>query len=791
MLRQELSLGYFDFIHRPGEKLGVLDNASDFESCRERTHCNATHDTIAPKVVWDEAQCRYTLDDSGLQKAREAFHARFTGMRHSLLGGGEHNNVYFPGFYHYKRNIPQALMQTIDGQYLELKDPDILGGKPIPMPAIDDSTLLDLYARQQAVQAEGMAGCHYVIGYVMGAEMLYPEYFGLGSGDYRPESWQHFLSFCKILGETPPSKEDTLKEGSDGRALWLRFREQAMADRASFYYQAILSRDNTHLCYYPTHGSALHGQSRCALGQQPETLLGSCDGIEMGHILIDHDPERRNVIMTGLNASYGAPVIVPRLGNKTPDLSAAGGGRSFTQATLRRFVYECVGMGVPVIYPIHWRSCLHDGEWFIKDTPAEAECRKVFDELTLAAPFTAGMGRLQPQIGILAANDTWLKSWQPEWTGLMQDALCDRAAMTVITDAILEEGLSRKMPFVLSVSNSAVGHHTLQQLLAYLNEGGKLLVWGSFAENAADAMRKAILNHSNCCVSRAARANSQRVLREMFLGGARLGTYGKRYCFMPLDYELICDEIKQFAPKVLLYPFTIDGHAGEVNIFTLTDRASVMAVCVNNGPEVAEFSLRPDPRMMDGDIGAWDALTGLPLDMPLIIPGLGTAMVFFAHRPTEEYDEALCRAEDSFESWDSQKAAVGALRHNYAGIRSGLYPQKRFALAKCLLSSLAIKAEVDTLVDGSLSIQARVLDANGQSPADAILRVRTVPGEYKHIPLQADGQGSYSLNIKKENLPLSYDPQAMRYLPVKGNIRLILEAEQGDRQGGCILNYIL
>lgn len=791
MLRQELDLGYFDFIHRPGEKLGVLDNASDFESCRERTHCNATHDTVAPKVVWDEAQGLYILDDSGLQKAREAFHARFTGMRHSLLGGGEHNNVYFPGFYHYKKNMPQALMQTIDGRYLELRDPDILGGKPIPMPAIDDPTLLDLYARQQAAQAEGMAGCHYVVGYVMGAEMLYPEYFGLGSGDYRPESWQHFVSYCESLGETPPSKEDTLKEGSNERALWLRFREQAMADRASYYYQAILSKDNTHLCYYPTHGSALHGQSRCALGQQPEALLGSCDGIEMGHILVDHDPERRNVIMTGLNASYGAPVIVPRLGNKTPDLSAAGGGRSFTPATLRRFVYECAGMGVPVIFPIHWRSCLHDGEWFIKDTPAEAECRKVFDELTTAAPFMSGMGRLQPQAGILAANDTWLKSWQPEWTGLMQDALCDRAAMTVITDAIIEEGLSRRMPLILSISNSVIGDHTLRQLFAYLNEGGKLLVWGDFAECAANTVRESILSHSNCLVSRTRQANTQRTLREMFLGGARLGTYGKRYQFIPLDYERICDEIEQFAPEVLLHPFITDGHAGEVNVYTLTDRASVIAVCVNNGQEEAIFSLTPDIRLLDGDIGAWDALTGQPANMPLTIPGLGTAVVYFAHHPTEIYNETLCRAEDSFESWDLQKAAVGALRHNYAGIRSGLHPQKRFALAQSLLWSLAIKAEVITEDNGSLNIQARVLDADGQSPTDAILRVRVVPGLYKHIHMQSDGQGSYNLHIKKNDLPLSYDPRAMRYVPVQGNIRLILEAEHDGRQGGCILNHVL
>ena len=54
MLRQEMNLGYFDMIHRPAEKLGVFDNGSDFEECATRTHCNCTHDTLAPGVVWNE-----------------------------------------------------------------------------------------------------------------------------------------------------------------------------------------------------------------------------------------------------------------------------------------------------------------------------------------------------------------------------------------------------------------------------------------------------------------------------------------------------------------------------------------------------------------------------------------------------------------------------------------------------------------------------------------------------------------------------------------------------------------
>ena len=98
MLRQEMNIGYFDKIHRPGEKLGVLDNGSDFEECASRTHCNATHNSLAAAVVWNEEKKEYVLDDTGIEERLKIFNDTLKGKRHSIMGGGEHNNVYFPGF---------------------------------------------------------------------------------------------------------------------------------------------------------------------------------------------------------------------------------------------------------------------------------------------------------------------------------------------------------------------------------------------------------------------------------------------------------------------------------------------------------------------------------------------------------------------------------------------------------------------------------------------------------------------------------------------------------------------
>lgn len=788
MLRQEMSLGYFEFIHRPGEKLGVLDNESDYDECRTRVHCNCTHGSIAPAVKWDEGQGQYVLDDSEVAEKKRRFHDRFLGMRHTIMGAGEHNNVYFPGFIHYKRNLPDSLMQDVDGHWLELHDIDILGGEGIPMPGIDDPHLLRIYARQLAQQAKELRSCHYVAAYVMGAEMLYPEYFGLGYGDYRPASWAHFEAWCHMRGKAVPQKTETLKQGTEAWHRWIFFREQAMADRCRIYYKAILDHDDTHLAYYPTHGSAFHGQSRSRLGQQPDSLACSCDGMEMGHILVDDDAERRNVIMISHFTSFGSPVIVPRLGNKTADLSAMGGGRSFTPQTLRRLVYECVGLGISIIFPIHWRSRLHDGEWYIKDTTAETECRRVFDELTQAAPFLNGMGRLQPQVGLFAADETWRSAWQPRWTGILQDALCSHISMTVVTDALLGPPLARKMPVLLCVDDEAVSEDSLRRLLTYLDAGGKAVIWGRFALRGAQALREAVLRHPNVAVEDCAADPQTRVVREMFLAGVSLGTDGTRYTFKGVRFHELARAMREHAPEAVLSPFEVKSEqdASALNVYALTDRAALIAVCVNNAPQPIRFSLAPDTRLLSGAYRVVDAATGAEAAFPVQLEGNASRMLFFgpdAARP--EMERAVCEAEDAFEGWRKQGARLGALRHYYSNMRSGPHMLRRYALARALLSSLALKVDYTSGAEG-LEVRCAVLDAQGGRVAGASVYLRTTPGDFEPIRLTEEG-GRYVCRIPHGALPKLYDATHARYEPLMGAIRLVVQAEKEGAQGGCLV----
>ncbi len=791
VLKPEMDIAYFHWIHRPGQMLGVLDNETDYAECKRRVHCNCSHDRIAPQIVYDAATAQYQLDETDLEQNMRRINAMQTGRRHMIFGCAEHNNVYFPSFRQYKETLPQALMQDPNGHYLELKDILIENGAGIPMPAIDDPTLIGLNARSSAKQAAMLKDSQYVSAYVLGSEMLYPEYFHLGLGDFRPASWAHFAAWCRKQGFEPPAKEEVLsRSSSNARYLWLQYREQAMADRAAIYYMAILSEDPHHLAYYPTHGSAMVGTNRSQLSQQPDTLACACDGMEMGHILIDNDRERRNPLLISHFTAYGAPVIVPRLGNKTVDLSAIGGGRSFTPVMLRRLVYECIGMGISTVFPIHWSRRLHDGEWFIKDTPAEPTCREVLYELTAASPFLNGMGRLQPQIGLFASDATWLNGWNPAWTGVLQDALSAHASITLVTDALIDKFLASKMPALICVDNEKIFSSTLPRLKEYLETGGHLFLAGSFAladESGAKPEISSILSHANAHWLPSESFGEPRVLRELFLAGPRFGISGIRQEYRPLSLQALFQAIEQHVQGCVIRPVEIlaEQDATQINVYSLTDRASMLFVLINNAPTATRFTLAPNPALLREPL-FWDAITGLPVDASMELAGHATRMLWACEKSLVAKDESyIASAEKAFERWDAMGFNVDALRTDYACMRTGAHMPRRCAFAQAIQQSIALKPSI-VIEENGVSIHCEAMDATGEAVPDATITLRITPGTFDRFALHGS-QGSYHLYLDNALLPTIYDVDACTYRPLKGACRFIFQAEAKEKLGGCAI----
>ena len=793
MLRQEMDIGYTRFIHRPAEKLGVFDNASDYDGCKRRVHCNATHGSLVRQVIYDaENKCYHLSDDDPKGKYAELMGME-NGRRHTIMSGGEHNNVYFPDFVRYKTTLPQCLMQREDGSYPELNDVLINDREGIPMPAIDDPTLLTLYGDALAEQASLLKDSQYVTAYVLGFEMLYPEYFGLGHGDFRPASMAHFEAWLHAQGiaQRWEKRELAYDLGSRGWRLWQEYRERAMADRCAIYFERILRKDPNHLCYYPTHGSTFSDTRRAQLSQQADTLISACDGIEMGHILVEEDEERRNIIMTSHYTSFGSPVIIPRLGNKQPDLSAIGGGKSFTPKTLRRFVYEAAGMGISTIFPIHWSSRLHDGEWFIKDTAAEATCREVFDEWTEVAPLMMGMGRLQPQLGLLAGDAAWMNEWNPRWTGLMQDALKLHVHMTVVSDALINADLARRMPALLIVDLIRLHQATLSALAAYANAGGHVFIVGAFGKMDEDGLPmereilKSLINHPHVHVLADQPAAKTRVLRELFLCGPDLGVDGPSMEYLPYDAKSIFNQIQQASGSVVLCPMDLGEQTGDITVLPLTDRCGMAFVLINLSDEQVAITPRLNARLLDADT-LEDMLTHAPVEETFTLQGGETRLIWAYRKVSREIaEETIRNAEKSFLMLQKTGACMDSFRLSYAHMRSGRYLQKRYALARILLESVAIIPSV-TWNESGLRLSVTVLDAAGCPVNDAHVTVRLSPaGNYCRLPMRTQDNGVYIL----EKIPVSplYDPENQRYTSAPDAVRLIISAETECLQGGAAL----
>lgn len=799
MLRQELDLGYFNWIHRPGQELGVFENDLEYDECKHRVHCNCTHGSIAPELIYNEETKAYELDKSKILKGLEDFNSTLKGRRRTIMCGGDHNNVYFPNFIRYKTTMPECLMQKIDGSYLELHDVLICEGEGVPMPAIDDPTLITLYSEALAEQAKLLKDSQYVAAYLLGFEELYPEFFNLGHGDFRPASWHHFLKWCKLNGIQAPTNKEKLvaDEISEDWMKWYRFREQAMADRCCNYYRAILNEDENHLIYYPTHGSTLSDTRRAQLGQQPSTLACSCDGMEMGHILINDDKERRNVIMTSHYTSFGAPVIVPRLGNKQPDLSAIGGGRSFTRETLRRYLYECLGLGIDKIFPIDWYIRLHDGEWYIKDTEAEYECRKVFDEIIAASPYLYGMGRLQPQVGILAGDATWIETWNPRWTALTQDAYSNHCSMTVISDVIVNKFLAKKMPLLIIPDNYRLADNTLLGLSEYVKAGGKIILWGRFCEENSELkpLNKDVLEkfckHPNVYWDLSPQESEIRILRELFLAGPEYGVAGPRFEFKPISFASLEKVIQQYAPECILKPAILSSEEDlkDVNVYTLTDRTSLIYVLINNAAKTVRFKLKPDERLMI-DYSLFDIVTEKKIEEEIILEANATKMVWvYQEAPEQELDQLILKAEKAFEAWLKLKANVSALRLPYVHIQSGSNNNKKYAQAKTLLNSLALQTQC-SIDEKGLVFCAKVYNSEAKAESGAEVTFRMTPATFEKFEC-TENNGEYICVIPKDKLPTYYDVKNGQYAPLKGRIRLIVNVEKDDKQGGCVMSVTI
>jgi hypothetical protein len=487
---------------------------------------------------------------------------------------------------------------------------------------------------------------------------------------------------------------------------------------------------------------------------------------------------------------------VPRLGNKTLDPEARGGGRTFTPRMLRRMVYECLGMGVPHIGPITWDVSLGDGEWFIKDTPAEAACREVFAEIREAAPFLEGMARVQPRLGLYISDATWRDRWNPRWTAFFQDALRRHDHLSLVGDAMIGSDLASRVPALVCVDNTMIARAALDGLANYLDAGGRLVVWGAFAacdewgeEHAPDAVR-GVTEHAGCTVFDLPPGENERVLVNRFQTGD--GAWAREHRFHAAPYAQLIEVIRGDEP---LHPVRIETRAegDALTVLPLTDGVSLMVVLVNNGTGVVRAALRPSS---GEEWSAFDALSRSPIPpgeeglADIELGGHATRLVWFAPKANEEVvAENIADALASLERWDAAGADTGFLAAHRAFLSTapteGALGLKAHALSLRVLGALCGVIGHETDPSGLMSVTIRLTDSTGTPAEGCAVEIRAVPGGHRWVRAEEPEPGLYRAICSPGEGDMYYDVLRGAYRPFTEVRRVTARMRDAGRSGGA------
>jgi len=467
-------------------------------------------------------------------------------------------------------------------------------------------------------------------------------------------------------------------------------------------------------------------------------------------------------------------------------------------------VYECLGFGVWHIGPIHWRASLGDGEWFIKDTPAEAECGKVFSEIRQAWPVLDGMSRLQPRVGLYIADDTWLDAWNPRWTGFLQDAWVRHWQVSLVSDAMLSAELAARTPVLISIDNRFVSKEARRGLFEYIEAGGRLFVWGGFAEQ--DELTRPLSPgtlapgaHPRVVALEFPAEGQQRTLVNQFQTGD--GAWQWPHTYTPVPVDKVEKGVLAHLPATDLRPVHVDqaGGDGPIHAFTLTDGISLLTVLVNMSDSTEQVKLVPT-LTQDAETEEWvgeNAVDGKRLEgggysVETDLAPYGTRLVWFHPAATRQRaEQTVARAAAAVDRWRELGADVSPFEKLCATARAqagdARLASKAYCLARRVLGSLAIALEPSTGEERQRFVmKARVYNSNGDPVRGAQVYARIAPGNLRQHRFTEESDG-YMLSLTQPDFPPFYDPFAKAYFRGMGPVRFVLTAQSGTASGGAML----
>lgn len=736
LLPRMLYPAYWDCVQRPGEMYGfwLWTGPDSIRDQVGRTGANAASMHLMMRLEPDAEA------PDGLRIVPRAIEDPFLdGLVGAGVGLGEHNNPFFVRYPDWFWDLRQeARMKDRDGKTIRA------GANRVP--AMLDPLLVRLAKEQMAAMVGSLADEPWVRYWVIGGEQSWPDYFGLPEGDHSPAVRRHFAAWKRLRGR--------------GDADWRAFRDSVVADRYAGYTAHLHKIDPTRPAMLPTHGNPFVMDLRSKLGYPLNDLAGVVDGFEAGPISIDDDAERIIRMTLDQQTSFGVPVVAPRLANKQLDASAKGGGRGFNPSSLRRTVYEALGLGVWHLGLVHWIGDLHDGEWAIAGKPAEAEAKRVFEELRRAGPYLDGCSRLRPAVGIFISDATWSRWWQDRWTLLYDEAIRRGWSVVLITDVQIDTRLASETPVLVSVDNSVVTEATRNRLEEYERAGGRVIS----APDVPDGPAVKIIHQTQTST------------------GANTWSFDVK----PLDLDAV-----EAVAGADLRPVTVleSGKRAEgIEPYLLTDGTNVQVVLINRTDRVRSVRL-----VCDSARQVRDLLTGELLPSGIAVKPLGTALVSLEPPVSlEDVRAEAAVAEAAVARWKALGAETAFHQTILDRMQEHLKadrPSKAHALARTITRGLAFRATVDG--SSGLKVTTRVWRADGIPATNAEVRARLIPGRFEWVDFREAAPGVYQLDLSKERLPLFYNPSSGNYELVNGATQVVLDVRSGECRGGLRETVVL
>lgn len=477
-------------VQRPLQHLGYSFPESD--DLMERMAANGA-DAVLTNLMWIPRRDPDAPDGLGYSfDPEEGDIARAARFGKSIAAAiGNWNN---PGFTYYPEwffeEFPQAKVLDAEGE-------PILGGgmlgRSLPSPNISTAEIVEGTTRFIARAASAHADTPHLAYWALGGESMYATYSHPDRWtDYSGNEihrWRQWLASVRYDGidalnrrweashesfediEPPRAPEDSRRWVD-----WLDFRFDAMGERNAWMWQAVRAADPARPAFSTNHGNPFHGGKYAAMGADFARFAWNSDGFEAGQIIEGVDGDLFNILVADAMRGAGKPYAPARLAYRSFDASAPGGSRSYTPEAVWRYGLESLGAGAWHLGFIEYDGVLPDGDWTIRDTPAEQATIEFFAWARSIRAELEHMQPLRPQVGLYFSHEQWaVDGFQPEWMELHRELARRHVPKVLVHDLQLAANTPPRVDFLVSPGASRADGMALRGILVRSVRGGRTL----------------------------------------------------------------------------------------------------------------------------------------------------------------------------------------------------------------------------------------------------------------------------------------------------------------------------